>query len=248
MSLEGIVRLEHPSAKAFLTLFDVLGNIVDETLVKFTDKGMFVKALDPAKVALIEIEVPVEAFLDYRIEKELEIGVNLSSLLKILPKPKKGDKLILNANEEFYEIIIQGTTTKRYKLRSIEVSASEVPEINLEFNVKAIVLAQAFKSALKDLKGVESIEFSIEDEQNIYLRSADGGVSAKLSAEGGSVLSIELKEPSKNVYDEDYIMKVLDLAGIAESLEIQFGSELPLYLSFTVVDGGIVRYLLAPKA
>ncbi|HDN76100.1 MAG TPA: DNA polymerase sliding clamp [Acidilobales archaeon] len=245
---EAIVRFEYPSAKSFGTILDVLGNIVDEVLFNFTPEGLLIKALDPAKVALIIINIPSTAFLDYKVERELGVGVNLSSLVKSLPTMKKTDKLVFTANEEFYELVIEGITTKRYKFRSIEVSAEEVPEISLDFKVKAIVLATAFKSAIKDLKGVESIVFEAKDDQYLYLRGAEGGAEARLSRMAGSIIEMEVQEPSRNTYDEDYITKVLDLAGITENIEIKFGNEMPLNLYFTLVGGGSAEYLLAPKA
>ncbi|MCD6428897.1 MAG: DNA polymerase sliding clamp [Desulfurococcales archaeon] len=248
MSEEYVVELEHPSAKTFVTILEALGNIVDEALFSFTNDGVVVKALDPAKVALIEIKIPPEAFLTFKVTKDLSVGMNLSSLIKSISKPKKTDKLTFRANEQFYELIVEGVAVKRYKYRSVEVSATEVPEVTLDFKVRALVLAQAFKAAVKDLKGVGSIAFVAEDDQNLYLRAAEGGAEAKLSKMGGSILEMEVSEPSRCVYDEDYITKILNLTGIAENLEIKFGNDLPLRLSFNLVDGGSVNYLLAPKA
>ena len=94
MSFEPIVRFEYPSAKAFGTILEVLGNIVDEALFTFTSEGITVKALDPAKVALIVINIPSSAFLEYDLKEELNLGMNLSSLVKSLPTMKKMDKLI----------------------------------------------------------------------------------------------------------------------------------------------------------
>lgn len=248
MSSEFTVKFEHPSAKSFMTIIEALGNIVDEALFKFTSDGMTVKALDPAQVALISVEIPSDSFIEYSVEEELSVGINVSNLLKTLPKPKKGDKIIFNANEEFYEIILEGITTKRYKYRSIEVSVSEVPEIDLDFKVRVVTVAKAFKDAVKDLKGAGTLVFVAEDDQYLYLKAPDLGAEAKLSRLGGSILDMEVKEPSRTSYDEDYISKVLNLAAVTDTLEIKFGSDIPLYLSFALVEGGSVKYLLAPKA
>ena len=248
MGEEWLVSFEHPSAKTFLTVVQALGNIVDESLMNFSAAGLSVKALDPAQIALISIEIPSNTFITYNASKELSVGVNLANLLKTLPKPKKGDKLVFRANEEFYEFLIEGITTKRYKFRSVEVSASQIPEIDLDFKVKAIAIAKAFRDAIKDLKGAEVITFEAQDDQYLYLRAPELGAEAKLSKIGGSLLDMEVKEPSRNNYDEDYINKVLNLATISDTIEIRFGSGIPLNLSFTFVEGGSVKYLLAPKA
>jgi len=245
---EPLVEFEYPSAKAFSAILDVLGSLVDDVLFNFSSEGLTIKALDPAKVALIIINIPSDAFLSYKVEGEVSVGINLASLIKSLPTMKKMDKLVFRANEEFYEVLIEGVTTKKYRFRSIEVSATEVPEINIDFKVKALVIASAFKSAIKDLKGVESIVFEAPNDQDLYLKAAGGGVQAKLSKVAGSILEMEVKEPSRCVYDEDYINRILKLVGVTENIEVRFGNELPLNLYFALVGGGSAEYLLAPKA
>ncbi len=242
------VRFEHPSAKSFITVFEVLGSLVDEVLMNFGEGGLSIKALDPAQVALIEVEVPREAFLTYDLRREVSVGVNLTNLLKTLPKPKKGDKLVFTGDEEFYEVLLEGVVEKRYKYRSIEVTASRVPEVDLDFKVMAKCIAKAFQDAVKDLKGAGSLVFEAQDDQYLYLRAPEINAEAKLSKTAGSILEMEVKAPSRNVYDEDYITKVLKLATVSSDIDIKFGSDIPLSLSFTIADGGSVKYLLAPKA
>jgi len=248
MSNEWVVRFEHPSSKSLITVLQALGNIVDESLVTFNEKGLSIKALDPAQIAMIAVEVPSDSFITYQCSKELSVGFNLANLLKTLPKPRKSDKLVFNANDEFYEFIYEGTTTKRYKYRSIEVSASQIPEIELDFKVRALAVAKAFRDAVKDLSGAGSLVFEVQDDQYLYLKAPELGAEARLSRIAGSLMEMEVKEPSRNTYDEDYISKVLNLATISDVIEIKFGSGIPLSLSFTITEGGSVKYLLAPKA
>ncbi|MCD6324386.1 MAG: hypothetical protein J7L55_04690 [Desulfurococcales archaeon] len=248
MSEDYSVRFEHPSAKSFITLMEVLGSIVDEALMNFGEEGLTIKALDPAQIALIDIEIPRDAFLTYDLKGEVFIGVNLANLLKTLPKPKKGDKLVFTGNEQFYEVLLEGVVSKRYRYRSIEVSASKVPDVDLDFKVLATCLAKAFQDAVKDLKGAGSIVFEAQDDQYLYLKAPEINAEAKLSKVAGSILEMEVKTPSRNVYDEDYISKVLKLSTVSNTIDIKFGPDIPLNLSFTIAEGGSVKYLLAPKA
>jgi len=245
--MEYLLKASHPSAKTFITMLGTLGGIVDEIGVTFTAEGVGIKALDPARIALINILIPSSAFMEYVTERELTIGINLSSILKILPSPKKSDRLTLLANEEFYELIIEGAVTRRYKFRCIEVASTEVPELSLEFKVRGVVLASAFKSVIKDLEGGEGIEFYAESSDNLILKSVGLGAQAKLSRASGSVIDLEVIEPSKATYDTEYLSKILDLVGIAETLELKYGSDIPISINFKLVDGSSVNYLLAPK-
>ncbi len=248
MSEDFLVYLEYASAKSFITVLKALGNLVDEALFNFTSEGLKVKAIDPAQIALISITLPSDSFLEYRVDREVGVGVNVNNLLKTLPAPKKGDKLIMRAGEEFYEVILEGVTTKRYKYRSIEVSASEIPEIELDFKVRALVMAKSYTMAIKDLKGAGTLIFEVNDDQYFHIKAPELNAEAKLSRLGGSIIDMEVKEASRTGYDEDYLARVLNIGNVAETLEIKFGNEIPAYLSFSLVEGGSVEYLLAPKA
>lgn len=244
---EYLVSFEYPSAKIFVTLLEAVGDIADEILMKLDTRGLKVRALDPARLSLIELEVPSTAFTTYDTRsQELDVGINLSSLLKVLPRPKKSDTVKFSANEMFYRITVEGITPKTFKFRSIEVAAEDVPELNLEFNVRAVILSDAFKQALTTLKGAGTIEIEIPTADYVILRG--GGSTVKLSRVAGSILDMEFKESVKSAYEETYLAKIDPLLSLTDSLELSLSSSSPLSITFRLPGDLLVRYTLAPQA
>lgn len=244
---EYLVSFEYPSAKTFVALLEAVAEVSDEVLMKLSSSGLRIKALDPARLSLIELEVPFTAFTAYDVrQQELGIGVNLSSLLKVLPKPKKSDIVKFVADEMFYRITIEGTTLKSFKFRSIEVPAEEIPELNLEFKVRTVLLSNAFKQALTTLKGAGVVEIEIPSADYVILRG--GGSTVKLSRVAGSVLDIEFRESVKSAYEESYLTKVSSLLSLTDSLELSLSSSSPLSIVFKLPGDLLVRYILAPQA
>lgn len=246
MSEEAIANFEYPSARVFVSLLEAVGEVADEVLVRLTSEGLRIRALDPARIALIELEIPSSAFTSYSLKSEkLDIGVNLSSLLKMLPKPKKSDVVKFSADEMFYYMTIEGAVPKSFKFRSIEVSAEEVPELSLEYAVKAILLAKGLKQALSTLKGSGIVEVEAPDSGHIILKG--GGTSVKLSRVSGSVIDVEFKESARSAYEESYLVKVDPLLGLTDSLEFSFKSSSPLNMVFRIPGDIMIRYVLAPQ-
>ncbi len=237
----------HPSAKNLVIILNTLANIADEAGLLITSKGVEIKALDPAKVALVEIFMPSSAFMEYKVGGDLLIGLNLSSLVKVLSRPKKGDRMTIMANEEFHEITIEGRVKTRYKFRNIEVASTELPEINLEFGVTALALSSALRDAIKELEDSDGIEFISETSEYMLLRALGLNAQVKLSKISGSLLELNVSKPSKNVYDTDYLGRISDLLNVAEVVELRYGNEIPLSISFKIIDDTQVKYLLAPK-
>ncbi len=243
------VYFEYPSGKVLTNLLEVLGALVDEVLFNFSEEGLTVKALDPAQVALIKIQIPASSFLTYDVKTALSVGVNLSTVLKSLPKPKKGDKLVFKANESFFEFFIESVVSKRFRYRSIEVPSAEIPEeLNVKFNVRASAVAKAFKDAIEDLKGGGTLVFESLEKQYLLIKAVDIKAEAKLSLVSGSLLELEVDEPSRSSYDEEYLIKVIRLADLTDTIKIEFSKDAPLHLILTGPSGESVEYLQAPKA
>ncbi|MEM2006219.1 MAG: hypothetical protein QXG17_00720 [Sulfolobales archaeon] len=241
-----LASFEYPSAKVFVTLLEAVGEVADEILMKLSAESLRIRALDPAGLSLIDLEIPSTAFTTYNIRsQELSVGVNLSSLLKVLPKPRKSDVVKFSANEMFYRITIEGAIPKSFKFRSIEVPAEEVPELSLEFKVRAVILSNAFRQAMATLKGVGTIEIEVPSADYIMLRG--GGSTVKLSRVAGSILDIQFEESVKSAYEENYLNKISPLLGLTDSLEFSLSSSKPLSTVFRLPGEVLVRYVLAPQ-
>lgn len=246
MTEEYLASFEYPSAKVFVTLLEAVGEVADEILMKLGAESLRIKALDPAGLSLIDLEIPSSAFTTYEVRsQELSVGVNLSSLLKVLPKPRKSDVLKFSANEMFYRIVIEGTTPKSFKFRSIEVPAEDVPELSLEFKVRAIILSTAFKQAMSTLRGAGTVEIEVPSADYIILRG--GGSIVKLSRVAGSILDIEFEESVKSAYEENYLNKISPLLGLTDNLEFSLSSSKPLRTVFKLHGDVLIRYVLAPQ-
>ncbi len=247
MPEEYVVSFEYPSAKTFVTLLEAIGEVADEVLARFTAEGMRVRALDPARLSLIELEIPSTAFTIYEIkQRDFSVGVNISPLLKMLPKPRRSDVMRFSADEMFYKITIEGTVPESFKFRSIEVPVEEIPELSLEFKVRAVVLSKAFKEALATLEGSGVIEIEVPSADHVILKG--GGSTVKLSRVAGSVLDIEFEESVKSAYEESYLGKVSPLLGLTDNLELSLSTSSPLSMVFRLPGDVLVRYILAPQA
>lgn len=242
------VVIEYPSGKVFGRVLEVVSSIVDEAVFNFSEEGLTIKALDPAQVALLSVHIPPSSFLSYNLVGETSVGVNMSNLVRTLPKPRKTDKVVLRVGEDFYEFVIESLGVKRFRYRSIEVPVTEVPELSLTFKVRGSVYSGAFKTALNDLRGGGTIVFEATDNQYLRLEAPEIGGDVKFSLAGGSLIELEVDEESRTPYDESYVVKVLPLCEVVDAVRIEFSNDHPLRLTFNMPGGELVEYLSAPKA
>lgn len=258
MSLEAevespIARIKYPDVKTFKELIVALSKILDEAKLSLTRTGLRIVGMDPAKVAYIEVHTPREAFLEYEIEEDREVveaGFNLGVLEDIL-EGRKGNPVEMVIAQDKVLVSVEGAVIRRFLLPNLEVAVEELGEVELEHDVKAVVISDVLKKAISDIKAVSDIVEIEADENQIVLRStgeAGPKVTLRLTRESSALINLEARNPSRAKYDVSYLENTLDLCKVAESVELMFSTDKPLELNFKSPDGSTVRYILAPSA
>ncbi len=240
----------YPEAKYFKSIVDSLAKLVDEVAIRVNEDGFHLKALDPARIALIEIYLPATSFLTYEVEGEETIGLSMANLGKLLTRIKKGDQFEISSSEDYVTVTIHALIKRTYRFRNLEIPVPEIPEASLEFDVEAQVLADTVKHAIKDAEAVgDTVEFEAKDDTALYIRGRGGAFAEmKITRDMPALIDLVVNKPSRSAYSIEYLKHVLALTKIAEATTIKFSTDAPIYLEFLLVGEGRVRYLLAPKA
>jgi len=242
------VMFSYPSAKDFVDVLKTLSEIVEEVLFVVSPKGLSVKALDPSRVAMMFITIPAEAFQEFKAEDELKIGLAVGNLSKILKNLKKGDKITMGADEAAIEILIEGTSIRRYKFRNIEVVSEEVPELSPQYDVEASALSTALRTIISELSSMTStIGITAFKDSLLFVDLDTKKSSYRLATTTGNLITLSVKKENVTAaYDSEYLSKVLSILHLGNIVDIKYGSEAPLYLS-TEFSGGRAEYYLAAK-
>ncbi|RLG78015.1 MAG: hypothetical protein DRO12_00430 [Thermoprotei archaeon] len=249
LTIEPAIKFSYPSAKEFTYILQTVAELVDEVSIIVGPQGLKLNALDPGKIALLRVELAPEAFEEFSAEKEINIGTSIGNLTRVLKHIKKGDRITFAANEEYVEILLEGTTVRRYRFRNIEVISEDIPEINVEFDVEATVLANALRKAIAELSAVaDTIGVGVRGQNELTLFDYDTKrVNYRFTPEAGTLVSINIKKQAEVPYDSEFMSKIVDILRLATSAELKYGEEAPLCIEFEVAVGGSVRYYLAAK-
>jgi len=244
-----LAKLVYPEAKYIKEIIDTLGKLVDEVAFQITPTGLVVKALDPARIALIDINIPQEAFLEYDVPDTVVAGLSTANLSKLLKKVKRGDRFHMNVVEDRVEIIIESVGKRIYRFRNLDVPVVEIPSASLEFSVEAQMIVDVLSQAIRDAEAVgDYLELEAADANTLYLRGRGANVvETKLVSGSQALISLNVKEPSKSTYQLDYLKYILGLTRIAELVTLKFSTDAPLELEFSLSEGR-VKYLLAPAS
>ncbi|MFP3228104.1 MAG: hypothetical protein RXQ71_04850 [Caldisphaera sp.] len=241
-------KFKYPDSRVLYQITSTLSEIIEEANFEIKKEFIKIVATDPGKIAYIEINMPYETFLEYDVTKDINMGVNVQSLNNIVSRGKKGDNVLFLVSEQNILIKIEGDVIKKYLIPNIEVSIDVPKEIKIDFDTRVVVIGDTFKKILSDASSFGDIVELVADENSFKVRAKTEGPRAEVNLTKGSTSLIELETKGKSVssYDVNYLKNVLNLAKIAETVEIRFSSEKPIELIFNAPDKSKIRYLLAP--
>ncbi|MGC9009671.1 MAG: hypothetical protein ACP5I7_03550 [Sulfolobales archaeon] len=250
MSSEYIASLSFSDTKTLLALVDVLSSLVDDILIDISSEGdLKIVAVDPAKVALIEVEMPHESFLEYSIKKSISLGISTKNLSMAMTDVKRTNKVSLRGDEENVVIVIEGIPNRTFVFRNLEIPREEIPKIDIEFPAKASVLPDPFATAISDLSAIANyINFRLTQDV-LELKDSDTQKRViRLSKENNSLLDASVEGEVSSDYDASYLAPLSKLIKLSSALDIYLGSGIPLKIDLGLSAGGRVVYYLAPRA
>lgn len=246
------MRLRFTSSKVWRYVIASISKIIDEGVFVIGDDGVRLKAMDPSKIALVDLHIPRESFTEFETTGRESLSVNMSDLSKILRRAVKEDELVLESREgKGLTISFIGHGTRSFTLPSLELTPEELPELRLDLPVLIRAPPSVFKEVVRELEPVgEAIEFkTISSENTLMVKSYSDIVETQilLSVQDGSLYELLAKEDAESSYSIDYLVDIAGAAAVAEDFIFEYGSGLPCRIQFILPHGGKVVFYVAPR-
>lgn len=237
-------------AISFSYILRTVGEFLSEANFIVTNEGIKISGIDPSRVVFLDIFMPAAYFEDFEVNGEKEIlGFNLEDVNDILKRVVKDDSLIISSSESKIIFTFDGEFTRSFELPLIQVEATQPPSVNLEFPFKAKLLTITYADIIDELSDLgEAIIISSKDNKLYFEVEGDVGSSkVELSTEGGTLLEASGSDAS-SVYGMEYIANTSKMRRASDTMELSFGSQIPLKLHFELPQGGYGDFYIAPRA
>ena len=225
----------------------IISDLVNEARFKVTSNAIEMVAMDPANVAMVIFKLLSSAFTEYKVDKDMEIAINLGNLRQVLRRASPNDMLSLEMDNNKLKITLKGTTTRTFSLPIIELEEKDqkVPELKFTSTVKmpCIMLNEAIADA--DVVA-ESVAFISEPKK--FTIVADGDLSsAKVEMAEDKNIQISAHDRIKAKYSIEYLKKMIGGSKLADEVHVHFGQDYPLRLDYKTMDRVMLSFILAPR-
>lgn len=238
------------SVKNLKEVADLLNTVVTEAKFKMDQNGLSVKAVDPAHVAMISIDLPKESFAEYQVDAEDEIALDVERLKSVIRLANTSDLVTITKEKEKLKFEI-GTIVKSISLLdSNSVSTPRVPIISSDSYV--VVARSELERGLKAAEDVsDAIKFTLSNE-DFKARSASDSEESEMVLPKEMLKEIKCESSIKSSYPLEYLLKFVKSLASADELKLSFKDDYPLTVEFSFgknASEGIIKgsFLLAPR-
>lgn len=243
------MKLTLSEAKYFKDSIAIISELVNEATFKIKPEGIEMIAMDPANVAMVNFKLLSSCFSEYKLDKPVNMSINLNNLKQILRRAKPNDVLTLELGEGKLDIILKSDTTRKFSLPLIDIEEKEKKRPELKFPISIRTTASILNDAIEDV-GIVSESVSFGANASKMMISAEGDLSKALIEilpDDKTRIDAEGKDEVKAKYSVEYLKKMIAGSKIADDVTIQFDKNYPLQIEFKAIDKVLLNFILAPR-
>ncbi|VVC04489.1 DNA polymerase sliding clamp [Candidatus Burarchaeum australiense] len=241
-----IVVADAPSLKYSV---DAIACLVEEGVFEITKGGILLKAMDPSQISMISFSMPKETFLEYSVEEERKVGLDIEQLSSVLSRGVRGEKAELGVEDGRFVIRFVGEKKKRtFKIPILDIGEGMQKEPKIEFKNYVKITADAFKEVLKDAKLVSShIRLSLGANEFVAEVKGDSGdVRAEFEKDSAQIAELKSTVEAKATFPLQYLDDITKASPGSEVITLYIDTDRPLKVEYKIL-GAEVKYYLAPR-
>jgi proliferating cell nuclear antigen len=241
-------------------IIDALKDLVTDANWDVNENGISLQAMDSSHVSLVALLLRADGFEKLCADRNLTLGINISSMAKIMKCAANDDILTMRADDAADSItfVFEGAKSEKIsdfelKLMDIDGEFLGIPET--EYNASITMSSAEFAKICRDLTILgdtvvisatkEGVKFSVDGDLgsgNILVKQ-DGG-----SADDKSVgTSIELTEPVTLTFALRYLNFFTKATALSDRVKLSISPDVPLVVEYNIEELGYIRFYLAPK-
>lgn len=234
-------------AEVLKAIIDVTSPLVNEVKFNITEKGISLRAVDPAHVAMVDLQITSDAFEEYHAD-ELELGIDIDKLAGIMRLSNTGDIVSLEYDEKANRLIVKiGNLTRKMAL--IDTAGMPDPKMpSLDLPGKVVLKASEVTRGVRASEAVSDHLALIVTKDNFELFAEGDTDTVNLKLPKDLLVELSSNGKYKSLFSIDYFSNMIKPVKGDDPVTINVGNDNPTRVEFDIADAkGHVTYLLAPR-
>nr|4L6P_A Chain A, Proliferating cell nuclear antigen [Saccharomyces cerevisiae S288C]4L6P_B Chain B, Proliferating cell nuclear antigen [Saccharomyces cerevisiae S288C]4L6P_C Chain C, Proliferating cell nuclear antigen [Saccharomyces cerevisiae S288C] len=253
-----MLEAKFEEASLFKRIIDGFKDYVQLVNFQCKEDGIIAQAVDDSRVLLVSLEIGVEAFQEYRCDHPVTLGMDLTSLSKILRCGNNTDTLTLIADNTPDSIILLFEDTKKdriaeYSLKLMDIDADFLKIEELQYDSTLSLPSSEFSKIVRDLSQLsDSINIMITKETIKFVADGDIGSGSVIikpfvdMEHPETSIKLEMDQPVDLTFGAKYLLDIIKGSSLSDRVGIRLSSEAPALFQFDL-KSGFLQFFLAPK-
>jgi len=234
--------MENP--KLFSDIVGIISELVNEVRLKITKEGMSLTAIDPANVAMVYFKIPSELFVEFLVDKDEVLGVNLENLKAVLRRCGPGSSLTIEKFENKLKLGIQDKIKRDFTLSLLDIESEEKEMPEWEFKSVIKMDSESFVEVIEDCSVVADA-CTFHAQPNKFIIEAHGALNSARAEFSTDEVEIHSDE-SKARFSLEYLNKFVKGGRISNRVTINFSDNHPMRINFPT-GNVLLSFILAPR-
>jgi len=250
-------RLEQ--ANLLKKVVDAIKDLVQDCNFDCNDSGIALQAMDNSHVALVSMMLKSESFSPFRCDRNIALGINLTSLQKVLRCAQSEDILTLKAEDgpDVVNLVFESAENDRiseYDIKLMDIDQEHLGIPDTEYAASIEMPAAEFQRICRDLMALsESVAIECNKDGVKFACNGDiGSGSVTLRSHTNvdkpdSNVEIQLTEPVALTFSLKYLVNFCKASGLSSRVKLCLSNEVPLLVEYGLANSSYLRFYLAPK-
>ncbi|PNH34549.1 hypothetical protein VD0002_g1696 [Verticillium dahliae] len=239
---------------------DAIKDLVQDCNFDCNDSGIALQAMDNSHVALVSMMLKAEAFSPYRCDRNIALGVNLTSLTKVLRAANSTDQLTLKAEDapDSLSLTFENGQDRfsEYDLKLMDIDQEHLGIPDTDYAATITLPSNEFRRICVDLSAMsESVTIEANKDGVKFSSNGDIGNGAVTLRSHQNVdspqtnVEIALTEPVTLTFSLKYLVNFCKASGLSTSVKLCLSNEVPLLVEYPLTGegGSFLQFYLAPK-
>ena len=243
------MKLSLADPKYLKDSISIIADIVNSAKLSIKKDYIELVAMDGANVAMIIFKLFSSTFVEYELEKEEDISIDLSLLKQVLKRAKSNDILTIEIENNRLKLTMKGNSTKTFYLPLLDFEEKEQKIPQLKFPMKVKTQASILSEAIEDVNIIaEAVAFVGEKNKlNINAEGETSKAKIEIPTDDNTTIEYSGNDMIKSRYSIEYLKKMMAASKLSDIVEIQFDKDYPLFMEFKDIDKLHLAFILAPR-
>ncbi|KAI9835152.1 MAG: hypothetical protein M1819_002521 [Sarea resinae] len=250
-------RLEQ--ANLLKKVVDAIKDLVQDCNFDCNDSGIALQAMDNSHVALVSMMLKAESFSPFRCDRNIALGINLTSLTKVLRCAQNEDILTLKAEDapDVVNLVFESSESDRiseYDIKLMDIDQEHLGIPDTEYAATITMPSAEFQRICRDLMALsESVAIEATKDGVKFACQGDIGSGSVTLRSHSNVdkpdlnVDIELSEPVALTFSLKYLVNFCKASGLSTTVKLCLSNEVPLLVEYDLAGSSYLRFYLAPK-